>query len=151
MGQFYKSHGKHCRLRSFQSTCPRCGTDVLYWECTHGSKIFFQYPPYGKLVRHICSKFQGKKLINKYPVIVKNPVKLLEKPSPKCNICGKLFKTEKNLKAHLRRLKKSDFLHKQYFRNENLTEDNLLKENNENFNKFKTRYKPKFGAIIIKK
>jgi len=147
MRLFYKSHGKHCYLRSFQTSCPRCGEDVLYWECTHGSKVFFQYPPYGKLIRHICRihKDLGR---NKYPVIVKSPKKLLENASPSCPTCGKLFKTEKNLESHLKQLRKSDSLHRQYYKNKILIEDNSLQKN---FDMFKIRYKPKFGAINIRK
>ena len=114
----YKSHGKHCFRRSFQTKCRKCGVDVLYWECTHGSKIFFEYPPYGKLVRHYCRKPLGKKLINKYPVFVKRPQKLLKDASPSCPACGKLFKSEYDLKEHLKQLKNRDKLHEQFLKND---------------------------------
>ena len=151
MRHFYSSHGKHCYLRSFQTSCPRCGADVLYWECTHGSKVFFEYPPYGKLIRHICSKYKYKNIRNKYPVIIKRPKGLLEKPSPSCPVCGKLFRTEKNLKEHLKQLKKNDPLHNQYFKNKILIEENLQKKIHDNFDKFKIYYKSKFGTINIKR
>ena len=114
----YKSHGKHCFRRSFQTKCRKCGVDVLYWECTHGSKIFFEYPPYGKLVRHYCRKPLGKKIINKYPVFVKRPEKLLKDASPSCPACGKLFKNEYDLKEHLKQLKNRDELHEQFLKND---------------------------------
>ena len=80
MRHFYKSHGKHCYLRSFQTSCRKCGADVLYWECTHGSKIFFDYPPYGKLRRHYCRNLDGISHKRKiFPVVVKKPKGLLEK------------------------------------------------------------------------
>ena len=143
----YRSHGKHCHLRSFQSSCPRCGEDVLYWECTHGSKVFFQYPPYGKLIRHICKKNYGKsKHPSKYQIIVKRPNSLLEKASPSCPTCGKLFKSEKNIELHLKQLSKSDPLHKQYFKNNILIEEKKVSKNDES----KKSYKPMFGEINIK-
>jgi len=90
MRHFYKTHGKHCYLRSFQTKCPKCGKDVLYWECGHGSKKIFNYPPYRKLIRHFCR--QDKTGINnrkRFPVIVKSTKGLLENESPSCPICGK--------------------------------------------------------------
>ncbi len=153
MRQIYKPHGKHCYLRSFKTSCPRCGNDVLYWECTHGCKVFFQYPPYGKLIRHICKSYKGKSLYsqNKYPVIIKKPKGLLEKASPSCPACGKLFKTELYLKEHLKQLKKSDLLHKLYFGQEMIIKHGN-KVNNKKLNeKMRIRYKPIFGKINIKK
>ena len=153
MRHIYKSHGKHCYLRSFKTSCPRCGNDVLYWECTHGCKVFFQYPPYGRLIRHICKSYEGKNKAsrNKYPVIVKKPLGLLEKASPSCPACGKIFKTELNLREHLKKLKKTDYLHKLYFRQdiviENENEVNIKKPNE----KLRIHYKPIFGRINIKK
>ena len=131
MPLFYKTHGKHCFLRSFQTTCQRCGADVLFWECTHGSRIFFNYPPYGKLIRHRCSLNKGKN-IKKFPIIVKTPEGLLKEPSPSCPACGKLFKYELHLKDHLKHCSYNN----EYFKN-------IEKE-------IKTPNKPKFGRINIK-
>ena len=153
MGRFYKSHGKHCYLRSFKTSCPSCGKEVLYWECIHGCKVFFLYPPYGKLIRHICSKYKGmsKNSLNKYPVIVKKPKGLLETASPSCPACGKLFKTELNLKEHLKQLKKSDLLHIQYFEQEIMIEHHSNAKNEKLNEKMKIHYKPIFGKITLKK
>ena len=151
MGSFYKSHGKHCYYRSFQTTCSRCGVDVLYWECRHGCKMFFTYPPYGKLIRHRCRVQLGKNSKRKFQIIVKTPSGLLEKASPSCPICGKLFKNNKDLESHLKQLKKIDFQHRKYFEekippiNENGQEK--LKE----FIKTKSNARAKFGTINIKK
>ena len=153
MRQIYKSHGKHCYLRSFKTSCPRCGNDVLYWECTHGCKVFFQYPPYGKLIRHICKSYEGKSKAsgNKYPVIVKKPKGLLEKASPSCPACGKIFKTELNLREHLKQLKKSDYLHKLYFGQEIIIEHENEVNNEKPNEKMRIHYKPIFGRINVKK
>ena len=82
MRHYYKSHGKHCYLRSFQSKCPKCNVNILFWECTHGCKVFFEYPPYGKLVRHICRRRDGSfNQKPKFSIIVKKPEGLLEDQS----------------------------------------------------------------------
>jgi len=145
MRHFYKSHGKHCYLRSFQTKCQRCDADVLYWECTHGSKIFFEYPPYGKLIRHFCRadkrKYNQKK---KFPIIVKKPMGLLVSASPSCPVCGKIFKSESNLKEHLKQLKKSDDHHKNFYN------DKVMFEKEKKFNIINEDYTPKFGTMNIK-
>ena len=141
----YRSHGRHCYLRSFQTKCRKCGANVLYWECTHGSKLFFEYPPYGKLVRHYCRKAKGKTAKTKYPVIVKRPQGLLNKASPSCPVCGKLFKNEKDVAEHLKQLKSSDNLHKLFL-------ESKLYIKNKDLHKNKTyNDSPKFGQINIKK
>ncbi|MFX0072066.1 MAG: hypothetical protein ACFFAO_13340 [Candidatus Hermodarchaeota archaeon] len=124
---------------------------MLYWECTHGCKVFFEYPPYGKLIAHKCKKRTGKKILNRYPVIVKKPKGLLEKASLSCPICGKLFKSETDLKNHLKhseQYKKSD-------PNFSKTEDliHIFNQNNPNraHNQNTNQYKPLFGKINIKR
>lgn len=152
MRHYYKTHGKHCYLRSFQSKCPKCNTSVLYWECTHGSKVFFEYPPYGKLVRHFCRRRKGAfNVRKKSQIIVKKPKGLLENQSPSCPICGKLFKNLDNLEDHLENLKKSDIYHKLFIENRISFEE----ENNEYMQKgseqIRTYNKPKFGKINVKR
>ena len=144
MRSFYNTHGKHCHYRSFQASCPKCGGNVFYWECTHGCKVFFEYPIYGKLIRHMCKSVSTKNERNKYQVIVKNPKGLLVKASPSCPICGKLFKKENDLKNHLKQLKKGDHLHKNYFDSIILFED-ASRENIRTIGD-----KQKFGTINIK-
>lgn len=144
MRPLYSTHGKHCYLRSFQTKCPKCGVDVLYWECNHGCKVFFEYPPYGKLLKHICRRDIYKNRKKKYTIIVKKPKKLLETASPSCPVCGKLFKTENDVKEHMKQLKKTGDLHKNY--NSDFSFENFIQEKNQNF-----RTKLKFGRINIKK
>jgi len=151
MRHFYKSHGKHCYLRSFQTVCKKCGADVLYWECTHGSKMFFQYPPYGKLIRHNCRKdrglLRGKK---KYPIVVKTPKGLLGEPYYSCAVCGKMFRNEGSLKDHFNAQRKNDLEHKM-FSNNKLTFQNINSSlNNSYTNSSTVQHKPKFGRINIR-
>ncbi|MFX1380036.1 MAG: hypothetical protein ACFFA4_13180 [Promethearchaeota archaeon] len=148
----YKSHGRHCYLRSFQSKCPKCDASVLYWECTHGSRVFFEYPPYGKLVRHICRHHQRSLNIKKsFPVIVKKPKGLVEKQYPSCPMCGRLFKNATNLNDHLENLKKNDIYHKLFFMNRIPFKDDYKENSQMDFDQIKTYDTPKFGKINIKK
>ncbi|MFX1418635.1 MAG: hypothetical protein ACFE9N_06925 [Promethearchaeota archaeon] len=148
----YKSHGKHCYLRSFPSTCPKCAATVLYWECTHGSKVFFEYPPYGKLIRHYCRHHKSSLYRkNIYPVIVKKPKGLLEPKSLSCPICGKLFKNEKSLQNHLFSLEKNDIYHKLFFENKISFEDHYKYIIPIETDQIENNIKPKFGKINVKK
>ena len=151
MRHFYKSHGKHCYLRSFQTVCKKCGADVLYWECTHGSKMFFEYPPYGKLIRHKCRKdrglLRGKK---NFPIVVKTPKGLLGKPYYRCVVCGKTFRDESALKDHFKTQRKNDLEHKMCSSNK-LTFQNInISMNNSCTNRSTVQDKTKFGRINIK-
>ena len=144
MRHFYKSHGKHCFLRSFQTSCPSCGADVLYWECHHGSKIFFQYPPYGKLIKHYCRSSQTKSKVKTiHPIIVKIPKRIFEVSIINCPICGKIFKNESNLHDHIEQMKKNDLQHKLFVQNKLSFDEDLN-------NKVQVEF-PKFGKINIKK
>jgi hypothetical protein len=123
----------------------------LYWECTHGSKIFFEYPPYGKLQRHYCRKDRG--LLHKkkeFPIVVKPPKGLLEKPYFSCPVCGKLFKTETSLQDHFKELKKDDLEHFLFNNNELVFKAKTDKKNKLDSEGKEFRYKPKFGRINIK-
>ena len=150
MRHFYKTHGKHCYLRSFQTKCSKCGVDVLYWECRHGSKVFFNYPPYGKLIRHYC-RYQGGQARRKFPIVVKGPRSLLEFESPSCPACGKLFKNAKNLNDHIRILKKSDNIHKSFFKNKLDFNKDYGEKGQGNSDKDEFYIKPRFGRINLKK
>ncbi|TFF89970.1 MAG: hypothetical protein EU548_05375 [Promethearchaeota archaeon] len=144
-----KTHGSHCYLRSYKTSCPSCGKDVLYWECTHGCKVFFEYPPYGKLIKHRCKKYKTKDQRKKYKVIVKPPKGLSENPSPRCKACGKYFSTEYDLKAHINQLKDFDLIHMDIYGKENRT---ILKKNQvDKKEKFNMHYKPEFGKINFRK
>ncbi len=150
MRHFYKTHGKHCHLRSFPTKCTRCGADVLYWECRHGSKLFFNYPPYGKLIRHFC-RHQSGKIMRKFPVIVKSPKGLLEFESPSCPVCGKLFKTVKNRDEHIKNLKNDDEVHKNFYENKIRFKRDYGEKEQGSKDRSDSYVKPRFGRINIKK
>jgi hypothetical protein len=125
---------------------------VLYWECVHGSKVFFEYPPYGQLVKHYCRYRKGKfNIKKKIQIIVKKPKGLLEDQSPSCPICGKLFKNISSLEDHLENLKKSDIYHKLFIENRISFKDENNKYKRKDFEQIKTYDQSKFGKINIKK
>jgi len=151
MRHFYKSHGKHCYLRSFQMVCKKCGADVLYWECTHGSKIFFEYPPYGKLIRHNCRRARGLlREGKKFPIVVKTPKGLLGEPYYSCAVCGKMFRDEGSLKDHFNAQRKNDLEHKMFSSSKETFININSSKNNSYASRNKVQHKPKFGRINIK-
>lgn len=147
MRHFSRSHGRHCYLRSFHTKCPKCKADVLYWECRHGCKVFFEYPPYGKLQRHYCRKREltySKK--NHFPVIVKIPKGILVDASISCPVCGKLFNEDSALKDHLIKMKINDSEHELFIENKLVFEDEV-----DEVTKKRKRDYPRFGKINLKK
>jgi hypothetical protein len=82
---------------------------------------------------------------------VKIPKGLLEKESPSCPICGKLFKGLKNLNDHINDLKNRDDLHQDFDKNKLQFKPGYREKNQENSDKYKFYNKPKFGKINIKK
>ena len=146
-----KTHGKHCQLRAFRTVCPNpdCKKEVFYWECIHGCKVFFEYPIYGKLIRHKCKTIPaGGKLKKKYRIEVKVPT-FIEKEFFGCPICGKIFKTKEQLNNHIIELKKTDKAHQntldEQINQKNGWERKELKEKNS----LKSRYEPLFGKIRV--
>lgn len=150
MRHYSKSHGSHCYLRSFQTSCPKCGADVLYWECSHGCKVFFQYPPYGKLIKHYCSRFSNNSK-PKPEIIVKTPKYILDALFLSCPICGKPFKNLENLKAHFTQLKKTDLEHKLFFADQLTFIDGITNFSKARQKQAHAKNQPKFGSINIKK
>ncbi|MHA1757129.1 MAG: C2H2-type zinc finger protein [Promethearchaeota archaeon] len=145
MPKLYKTHGRYCLLRAFPTNCPKCGEKVFYWECKHGSKVFFNYPPYGKLIRHICQSYLKKNIKEKFKIIVKTPKILPENTFITCPICAKSFKNENALEQHIKSLRNIDEMHYKYYNNE-IIFDELRNESNRRQN----NYFPKFGRINIR-
>ena len=51
-------HPYDCTSRKFPLDCRYCGQRVVYWECRHGSKVFFDPPDRGEH-RYSCSAMSG--------------------------------------------------------------------------------------------
>lgn len=108
-------HGSHCRLESFPTKCPRCHSPVIFWQCTHGCKIFFEYPIYGRALKHIC-KLNPKRSHNRSSISHGNYIiKLTERSTYRCPVCQRILGTEDALLEHIRRLKRSDESHAYFF------------------------------------
>lgn len=118
MGQLQlmvRYHGPHCRLRSFPTKCPRCHSTVIFWQCTHGCKLFFEYPIYGRTLKHIC-KSNPKRPYNQSSISHGNyVVKFVERSTYRCPVCQKILESEDALLDHIRRLKRSDDSHAHFF------------------------------------
>ena len=70
------------------------------------------------MIKHYCRHTTGKlKAKAEFPIIVKVPKGLLEKESPSCPACGKLFKNLKNFNDHINNLRKRDDLHQDFYKN----------------------------------
>ncbi len=151
---FGNVHGKHCLLRAFKSVCHKCKNDVFYWECSHGSKVFFEYPIYGRLIRHKCKKhLNNQKIKNKYQIQVKIPL-FLEKDVFGYSICSKIFNKKNQLTDHIKQLKKSDLDHSFFYNNKTnfetekeIADSDFNKSLSENKNR--SHNKPIFGKITI--
>lgn len=46
-------HPYDCAIRKYPTNCRYCGQFVIYWECCHGSKVFFEPPDRGDH-RNLC-------------------------------------------------------------------------------------------------
>lgn len=113
--------------------------------------MFFNYPVYGKLIRHLCQSYVSKSKKNKYPIIVKTPNKILKENGPSCSFCGKSFKSTIDLDSHLKELKKLDPLHKRFVENIPIFRSNSSEVVFSKKSEKDSYFKPKFGRINIKK
>jgi len=86
-----------------------------------------------------------------YTIIVKTPKGLLEKESPSCPVCGKLFKSDISLKDHLKGSKNNNDFHKAFLNNKLIFEKDHREISVKNSDQIKVYNKPKFGRINIKK
>ena len=101
-------------VRSFPTKCKRCGKPVLYWDGSAGSKVFFDYPVYGKPMKHYCLPT----IRNRSNVIETHndhQRKLVERSEFQCPVCQKVFQTESALEMHINKMRKQDDYHYNFF------------------------------------
>ncbi|MHA1372035.1 MAG: hypothetical protein ACTSWN_02820 [Promethearchaeota archaeon] len=122
------AHGKWCRTRSFPFICKSCGARLLYWECSHGSKVVFEFDSRGRLKgKHKCKKTitnKNKAKKKQYfdydsnfdlSTISKTFLEKLFEKSYQCPVCMKKFKEEKQYYNHLKSKKEYDNKHAAFF------------------------------------
>lgn len=108
---------KHIKLRSFPTKCRTCGQPILFWESTKGAKIFFDLPIYGRPFPHHCPSKHRKKFEIK-ETYQDHQLKVLEKITYTCPVCGKILDTEHALESHIKKLIKQDDRHDHFFNQE---------------------------------
>ncbi|MHA1269207.1 MAG: C2H2-type zinc finger protein [Candidatus Helarchaeota archaeon] len=111
-----RSHGQWCTRRSFETVCPRCGKKVFYWECDHGCKVFFELPLRRPFTKHRCYWKSYSEIKIEMEASLEREYDFRERYS--CPVCYKSFKSEKDLRNHLKSMKKQDDDHIAYYRNE---------------------------------
>ncbi len=141
-------------VRCFNTSCRKCGSPVLYWEGSAGSKVFFEYPVRGKLIKHHCKK---KKKNKKIPYILKGHAEHsrfdVDRTSFQCPVCGKIFDKKNQLSSHIKRMEKTDNYHADFFTNAislmNLKDEDKGNDFLDNFQR--SQNLKKSDRIIIKK
>lgn len=128
---------KGCTVRSFRTNCKYCQTPCLYWECSHGCKVFFEFDKFGRLAgKHKCkgrgaaSRPKKKRPYFDYDndfdisTVSKTFIEKLFKESYQCPVCEEKFASEADYYRHLKDKKNYDDDHdKFYAENKNLIKD----------------------------
>ena len=101
-------------VKCFVTTCKFCNESVMYWEGSRGSKMFFNFPIYGKFIQHLCKK-REKIWVKPESAKQKRNKKQIDKSTIQCPVCSKKFKTKQSITAHIKNMKKIDNLHHEFF------------------------------------
>jgi hypothetical protein len=125
-------HDSRCKLRSFPTTCKLCGAKLLYWECTHGCKVMFEFDKNGRILgAHKCRVMppgvkKSRSLKPRPPALAEQGfdissvskafIEKIFKESFKCPVCGETFATESSYYQHLRQKRAIDDRHEQFYR-----------------------------------
>nr|MDO8108889.1 hypothetical protein [Candidatus Sigynarchaeota archaeon] len=134
-------HDRSCRLRSFPTTCKFCGQKLLYWECTHGCKVMFEFDKFGRLAGHhkchgAASGVRSSRPLKKRPPalaesgfdissVSKKFIENLFKESFQCPVCKEKFASEASYYQHLHQKKAIDDNHSAFYRNNGQIIENL--------------------------
>lgn len=134
-------HNSSCKLRSFPTTCKFCGAKLLYWECTHGCKVMFEFDKNGRLLgAHKCHAappgiHKSRPLKPRPPALAeygfdissvsKAFIEKIFKESYKCPVCGEEFATETGYYQHLKQKRAIDDRHDEYYQANNQIIDDL--------------------------
>lgn len=86
----------------------------MYWESTEGHKVFFNLPIYGKPITHRCKKRHQKKT-NVLETNKEHLEKKFEKVTFQCPVCRKILNSEVALNSHIKKLRKQDDRHSDFF------------------------------------
>ncbi len=66
---YVPTHGLYCiKLRSYPTNCPGCGHGVVYFECSCGSKVFFD-----DAGKHDCRTASRKSRLNRRTGLIASP------------------------------------------------------------------------------
>ncbi|MHA1681671.1 MAG: hypothetical protein ACTSUE_11735 [Promethearchaeota archaeon] len=114
-------HGKWCRTRSFPTTCSACGAKLLFWACSHGCRVMFEFDKFGRLAgKHKCKaretpvKRKEKRSWFDYDndfdlsTISKQYLEKMFEESYQCPVCGEKFGSELHYYQHLKQRKEMD-------------------------------------------
>ncbi len=105
-------------IRCFNTSCRKCGASVIFWQGSAGSKVFFDAPVKGKLIKHTCKKKSYKKP-SKYIKCSYSEHSTIdpERKSFQCPVCGKIFNKSDYVNEHIKQMKKIDDYHRDFFEN----------------------------------
>ena len=59
--KFHPKHGYHLE-KSHPTKCPHCHSKIIYWECSCGSKVFFNIDDDEELHQRTCTRFYEPKI-----------------------------------------------------------------------------------------
>lgn len=98
------THGPGCvKVRSYPTTCRRCDQQVIYFECSCGSKVFFDPPNQGV---HDCTQIQRAYHAQLLIALIESSKKDAE-GSTECPMCGTSLLNAKNrVRKHFKRCPK---------------------------------------------
>ena len=96
--------------------------------------------------KHRCKKGRQNTSKSEYKIVVKNPKEFILRKTIQCLVCGKVFRNKEGLNSHIIQLKKTDYLHEIFNKNNENQEINRI----EGQKKKNNHYQPLFGKINLR-